>query len=130
MRVERLGLRPATLDRLHLAGIVNVEQLTSRSTVELMQHPDFGPAEVYHLLCRLQRRGLTLPTPYGWSRLPNQRTLEMFRLRFVEGLSLTETGGRFGVSRCRVDQLLRAHFCISTLRPVPTGAGPRPRGGA
>ena len=125
MRVERLGLRPATLDRLHLVGIVNVEQLTSHSAVELMQHPDFGPAEVYHLLCRLQRRGLTLPTPYGWSRVPNQRTLEMFRLRFVEGLTLTATGQRFGVTRCRVEQLLRAHFCISTLPAAP--AAPQPR---
>ena len=119
MRVERLGLRPATLDRLHLAGIVNVEQLTSRSAAELMQHPDFGPAEVHHLLCRLQRHGLTLPTPYGWSRVPNQRTLEMFRLRFVEHLTITEIGGHFGVSRSRVDQLLRAHFCISTLPAAP-----------
>jgi len=119
MRVERLGLRPATLDRLHLAGIVNVEQLTSRSCIEMMQHPDIGPAEVYHLLRRLNKHGLTLPTPWGWSRVPNQRTLEMFRLRFVEGLTLTETGRRFGVSRSRVDQLLHAHFCISTLPATP-----------
>jgi hypothetical protein len=128
VRVERLGLRPATLDRLHLAGIVNVEQLTSRSAVELMQHPDFGPAEVHHLLCRLQRRGLTLPTPWGWSRLPNQRTLEMFRLRFVEGLTLTETGRRFGVTRCRVDQILRAHFCISTLPAAARDGEPQQAG--
>jgi hypothetical protein len=115
VRVERLGLRPATLDRLHLAGIVNVAQLTSRSAVEMMQHPDFGPAEVHHMLCRLNKHGLTLPTPWGWSRVPNQRTLEMFRLRFVEGLTVAETGRRFGVTRSRVDQLLHAHFCISTL---------------
>jgi transposase len=119
VRVERLGLRPATLERLHLAGIVNIEQLTSRSCIELMQHPDIGPAEVYHMLRRLNKHGLTLPTPWGWSRVPNQRTLEMFRLRFVEGLTLTETGRRFGVSRSRVDQLLHAHFCISTLPATP-----------
>lgn len=122
MRVERLGLQPATLERLHQAGIVNVEQLTSRSTAELMQRPDIGPAAVHEVMCRLAKRGLALPTPYGWSRVPNQRTLEMFRLRFVEGLTLTETGRRFGVTRPRVDQLLHAHFCISTLparRPMP-----------
>lgn len=126
MRVEKLGLRPATLDRLHLAGIVNVEQLTSRSILELMQHPDFGPAVTHEVMCRLSRRGLALPTPYGWSRVPNQRTLEMFRLRFAEGLALTEIGRRFGVSRSRVDQLLRAHFCIST----PRSAELRPKGNA
>ena len=119
MRVERLGLRPGTLDRLHLAGIVNVEQLTSRSTVELMQHPAIGPAVVYEVMRRLSKHGPALPTPWGWSRVPNQRTLEMFRLRFVEGLTLTQTGQRFGVSRSRVDQLLHAHFCISTLPAAP-----------
>jgi hypothetical protein len=119
MRVEGLGLRPVTLDRLHQAGIVNVEQLTSRSCIELMQHPDIGPAEVYHVLRRLQKHGLTLPTPWGWSRVPNQRTLEMFRLRFVEGLTVKETGRQFDVSRSRVDQLLHAHFCISTLPTAP-----------
>jgi Sigma-70, region 4 len=124
VRVEKLGLTPATLDRLHQAGIVNVEQLTSHSTVELMQRPDIGVAVVHEIMCRLSKRGLALPTPYGWSRVPNQRTLEMFRLRFVEGLTLTETGRRFGVTRARVDQLLHAHFCISTL-PVP-----RPTAGA
>lgn len=119
MRVERLGLRPATLDRLHLAGIVNVEQLTSHSIVEAMQHPDLGPAVAHEVMRRLCRHGLALPTHYGWSRLPNQRTLEMFRLRFVEHLTIAEIGGQFGVSRSRVDQLLRAHFCITTLPTAP-----------
>jgi sigma-70-like protein len=123
VRVEKLGLTPATLDRLHQAGIVNVEQLTSHSTVELMQRPDIGVAVVHEVMCRLSKRGLALPTPYGWSRVPNQRTLEMFRLRFVEGLTLTETGRRFGVTRARVDQLLRAHFCISTLPASRPTAG-------
>jgi hypothetical protein len=123
VRVERLGLQPATLDRLHLAGIVNVEQLTSHSTVELMQRPDIGVAAVHEVMCRLSKRGLALPTPYGWSRVPNQRTLEMFRLRFVEGLTLTETGQRFGVTRARVDQILRAHFCISALPSSRPTAG-------
>lgn len=119
MRVERLGIRPATLDRLHLAGIVNVEQLRSHAIVEVMQHPDLGPAVAHEAMRRLRRHGLALPTPYGWSRLPNQRTLEMFRLRFVERLTITEIAGHFGVSRSRVDQLLRAHFCISTLPTTP-----------
>jgi hypothetical protein len=119
VRIERLGLSPATLDRLHQAGIVNVKQLTSHSTVELMQRPDIGPAVVYEVMRQLSKQGLALLTPYGWSRVPNQRTLEMFRLRFVEGLTLTQTGQRFGVSRSRVDQILNAHFCISALPAAP-----------
>jgi hypothetical protein len=119
VRVEKLGLRPATLDRLHLAGIVNVKQLTSHSCIEMMQRPDLGPPVVYEIMRRLSKHGIGLPTPYGWCRVPNQRTLEMFRLRFVDGLTLTETGKQFGVSRSRVDQLLHAHFCISTLPAAP-----------
>jgi Sigma-70, region 4 len=127
VRVERLGLSPATLDRLHQAGIVNLTQLTSHSIVGLMQHPDLGPPVVYEVMRSLSKHGLALPTPYGWSRIPNQRTLEMFRLRFVEGLTLTQTGQRFGVSRPRVDQILNAHFCISTLPAAPTRPEPQPK---
>ncbi len=115
MRVTELGLRPATLACLHTAGIVNVTQLTSHSCVELMQHPDLGTAKVYEIARQLHKHGLALPNEWGTVRLPNQRSLEMFRLRFVEGLSLIETGRRFGVSRSRVYQLLHVHFGISTL---------------
>jgi len=55
VRVERLGLTPATLERLHQAGIVNVKQLTSRSTVELMQRPDIGPAVIYEAMRQLSK---------------------------------------------------------------------------
>ena len=115
MRVEKLGLRPATLACLHTAGIVNVTQLTSHSTVWLMQHPDIGPATVYEIVRRLHQHGLALPNQWGWVRLPNERSMEMFRLRFIEGLTLSETGRRFGVSPSRVYQILHAHFGISTL---------------
>jgi AraC-like DNA-binding protein len=119
MRVEALGLRPATLACLHTASIVNVTQLTSHSCIELMQHPDIGTAGVYEIVRRLHMRGLALPNEWGTVRLPNERSLEMFRLRFVEGLSLIDTGRQFGVSRSRVYQLLHAHFGVSTL---PTAA--------
>jgi hypothetical protein len=116
VRVERLGLKPATLACLHAAGIVNVTQLTSRPCVELMQHPDIGPAKVYEVIRRLHKRGLALPNQWGWTRLPNERSIEMFRLRFIEGLSLPETGRRFGVSPSRADQILHKDFGVSTLR--------------
>ncbi len=127
MRVEKLGLRPATLACLHTAGIVNVTQLTSHSTVELMQHPDIGPTKVYEVIRRLHKRRLALPNQWGWTRLPNERSIEMFRLRFIEGLSLPETGRRFGVSPSRADQILHKDFGVSTLHAATTrqrrGAG-------
>jgi AraC-like DNA-binding protein len=115
MRVEKLGLRPATLACLHTAGIVNVTQLTSHATVELMQHPDIGPTKVYEVIRRLHKQGLALPNEWGWARLPNERSMEMFQLRFVEGLTLKETGRRFGVSPSRADQILHKDFGVSTL---------------
>ncbi len=129
MRVEKLGLRPATLACLHTAGIVNVSQLTSHACGELMQHPDLGPAKVYEVIRRLHKRGLALPNEWGRMRVPDERSVEMFRLRFVEGLSLIETGRRFGVSRSRVYQLLHAHFGIST-PPAAANATARQRRGA
>jgi transposase len=129
VRVEKLGLRPATLAGLHTAGIVNVTQLTSHACIELMQHPDIGPATVYEVIRRLHKHGLALPNEWGIVRLPNERSIEMFRLRFVEGLSVTETGRRFGVSRARVYQILHAHFGISTL-PDAAKARERQRQGA
>jgi hypothetical protein len=116
MRVSELGLRPATLACLHSAGIVNVTQLTSHSNVELMQHPDIGPTKVYEIVRRLHRRGLALPNQWGWVRLPDERSIEMFRLRFIEGLTLRETGRRYGVSPSRADQILHKDFGVSTLR--------------
>jgi hypothetical protein len=116
MRVTELGLRPATLACLHTAGIVNVTQLTSHSCVELMRHPDIGPTKVYELIRRLHKQGLALPNEWGHARLPDERGMAMFRLRFIEGLTLRETGRRFGVSPSRADQLLHNYFGVSTLR--------------
>jgi AraC-like DNA-binding protein len=118
MRVSELGLRPATLACLHTASIVNVTQLTSHACAELMQHPDIGPAKVYEVIRRLHKHGLALPNQWGWVRLPNERSIAMFRLRFIEGLTLPETGRRFGVSPSRADQILRKDFGVSTLRAV------------
>jgi hypothetical protein len=128
MRVTELGLRPATLACLHTAGIVNISQLTSHSCSELMQHPDLGTAKVYEIVRQLHKHGLALPNEWGTVRLPNERGLEMFRLRFLEGLSLIETGRRFGVSRSRAYQILHDHFGISTL-PVTAKAKERQRRG-
>ncbi len=112
-----------------MAGIVNVAQLRSHSCIELMQHPDIGPARVYEIARRLHKHGLALPNEWGTVRRPNERSLEMFRLRFVEGLSLIETGRRLDISRSRVYQVLHAHFGISGL-PAATEATKRQHGSA
>lgn len=119
MRVAELGLSPATLACLHTAGIVNVKQLLARPCNELMEHPAIGPAELYEIIRQLNKHGLMLPyNQYGNVRIPSQRNLEMFRLRFVEGLTLAEVGRRNGVTNSRVHQLLRFHFGTSRVSPA------------
>jgi hypothetical protein len=66
-----------------------------------------------------------LPNEWGHARLPDERGMEMFRLRFVEGLLLTETGRWFGVTRSRVYQVLHVYFGVSTIAVTETAARPR-----
>jgi hypothetical protein len=48
------------------------------------------------------------------------RARAMFRLRTVEGLTLKETGARFGVSRTRAHQIIHAYIRETTgRRPDP-----------
>jgi len=117
VRVAELGLRLATLHCLHTAGIVNVKRLTSYSCTELMEHPAIGMAELHEVIRQLNKRGLMLPTDWGAIRRPSPRNLEMFRLRFVERLTLTEVGQRTGVTDGRVGQLLNRHFGASKWPP-------------
>lgn len=116
MRVEKLGLTPATLARLYQAGIINVTQLKNHTCVELMEYSSIGPARLYEIIRQLNKRGLMLPaSKNGRVKRPSERNLEMFRLRFIDGLSLTEVGKRTGVTRGRVHQLLRVHYGTSKL---------------
>jgi len=94
-----------------------------------MQHPDLGPATVYEIVRRLHQQGLALPNQWGRVRLPNERSIEMFRLSFIEGLALRDTGRRFGVSPSRADQILHKDFGVSTL-PAAAKARERQRQGA
>ena len=117
MRVNQLGLRPATLRCLHTAGITSIEQLTSYACTDLMDHPAIGMAELHEIICQLTEHDLMLPNAWGRLRQPSPRVLEMFRLRFIEGLTLKETGKRTGVSRSRVHQLLHTQYGASRWPP-------------
>lgn len=122
MRLSGLGLEPATLTCLHDAGITTTEELLTYTPADLMQRPGLGAVEVYEIIRGLNRQALMLPaTQHGRVRVPSQRNLEIFRLRFVEGLTLTEVGQRVGLTDSRVLQLLRWHFGISR-RPPAAGA--------
>ena len=56
------------------------------------------PARFYRYAARRQARGLaTLPPPH---RIPEERHVEMLRLRLVEGLTLDEVGARLKCDLC------------------------------
>lgn len=111
MHINKLGLSPAARACLKASGITTVEQLTTRPAADLIDSGHFGGAELYEIVNRLNEHGMSLPaTQGGQARLPNQRNREMFRLRLVERLSLTEIGKQTGVSQERVRQVLNLHF--------------------
>ena len=100
-KVNELALSRDALAALSAAGIGAVNQLGTAS--ELVQRPEFsGGVELFEIVCALNRYDLSLK--HG--RVPGDRNREIFRLRVVEGLTLSELGERFGLNRERVRQIL------------------------
>jgi Sigma-70, region 4/Bacterial RNA polymerase, alpha chain C terminal domain len=113
MRVTELDLSPAALACLRAADIADVDQLVMHSADELIRQ-GIGATELYEIVCQLVRHDLSLPSRHGGTiRVPDERDLEMFRLRLVEGLTLTETGEHVDLSRSRVRELVRLRFGLS-----------------
>lgn len=127
MRLSELGLRPATIACLHNAGINTIHQLREHTCRELIWHSQIEPGELYEVLRALQRQGIMLkPTTNRDARLLNERNLEVFRLRVVEGRTLRETGGQVGIGFERVRQILSFYF---GLHGEPPAVKARPRQG-
>jgi hypothetical protein len=127
MRVTELALSQAVLPSLAQTGIHEVEQLAEHRTGELLRRPELSSGvELYELIRELHRHGLTPFSAYG-SHVQTERELEIFRLRAVEGLTLTEVGERVGLHRTRVDQLLRLHFHLNEVPPSARGRRRRAR---
>jgi Sigma-70, region 4/Bacterial RNA polymerase, alpha chain C terminal domain len=119
MHVAELGLSPKALACLDAARITEVEQLTARSFIGLIQSGEVGPSELYEIVCQLNQHALSLPArPGKRMRIPSQRNREMLRLRIIERLTLAEIGERTGISRERVRQILNVHFGLTGTRPT------------
>jgi transcriptional regulator with XRE-family HTH domain len=80
-----------------------------------------GTIELQTAMLVLQLLGLEILVGEIYSHKPKDREYEMFRLRAVEGLTLSEIAEAFGLHRERVRQLLRAHFRLR----VPPAASAR-----
>jgi hypothetical protein len=111
MHINELGLSPATQACLRNAGI--------RTMYELLWHSEVGAEALYEIICKLNQHELMLPpAPKRTTRLPDERNREVFRLRAVEGLSLTDTGKQLGISQERVRQVLNFYFGVKGTPPA------------
>jgi DNA-binding XRE family transcriptional regulator len=119
MRLCEMGLEPTTLACLHRGGINTTYRLLEHTYRELIWHSEITPEALYDILRALRRHGMRLkPHPKGSERSVNERNLEVFRLRVVEGRSLKETGDHVGISVERVRQVLATYFGLGGKPPV------------
>jgi hypothetical protein len=119
MHINELGLTPATQACLHNAGIRTMYELLDHSCRELLWHSEVGAPALYDIICKLNQQELMLPpAPKRTIRLPDERNREVFRLRAVEGLSLTDTGKQLGISQERVRQVLNTYFGVKGTPPA------------
>jgi len=114
MRVTELELSGAALACLELVGVTEVDQLIEHSATELAGSLFIGAMELYEIVCQLNKHGFSLPMFRGFTTaVPNEREREMFRLRLVEGLTLTEIAQRLDVEREWVRHILHWHFGLT-----------------
>jgi hypothetical protein len=102
---------PLITDRLREAGITDAEQLFALTPHELMTVHGLTAVEVYDLIVRLHARGEAVANyPGRAGTLPTVREIKVFRLRYVEGMTLRQTGEAVGISKERVRQVGRQFF--------------------
>jgi DNA-binding XRE family transcriptional regulator len=124
VRLSNMGLEPDTLACLHRGGINTTYYLLEHTYRELIWHSEITPEALYDILRALRRHDRALkPTTKGIERPVNERNLEVFRLRVVEGRTLRETGEQVGIGVERVRQVLATSF---GLRGKPPAVKTRP----
>lgn len=125
MRTSELNISAATFACLQAADIHDTDDFARYPCDKLLDSPHFGALEVYEIVRELNEQGLTLPPiPGARVRLPSTPKYELLRLRMIDGLTFAEIGEQVGLSKGRVQQVLRAHY---GLRVQPPAVGARRR---
>jgi hypothetical protein len=78
--------------------------------------PQTEPVEFYRYAKRRQAHGLGVLAAPCDHRIPQERHVEMLRLRLVEGLTLREIGERYGVTGASVREALGRYFRVAGAR--------------
>jgi transcriptional regulator with XRE-family HTH domain len=115
-RIVRVRREELAFTLAHVAGLTGVDHIV----LDRLERGE-GAIELQTVMLVLQLLGLEILVGEIYSHKPKDREYEMFRLRAVEGLTLSEIAEVFGLHRERVRQLLRAHFRLR----VPPAASAR-----
>lgn len=119
MRTSELNISAATYACVLAAGITDTDDFKQYPCDLLLSSPHFGPLEVYELVRELNEHDLTLPPiPGSKIRVPSTPKYEVLRLRLIEGLTFAQIGEQVGLSKGRVQQILRAHYGLKALPPA------------
>ncbi|HEX5851963.1 MAG TPA: sigma factor-like helix-turn-helix DNA-binding protein [Solirubrobacteraceae bacterium] len=98
---------------------VHVNKLVGTVVQESLPDPHTESAEFVARVEVLRARGESVT-----GRPVSDRSMEMLRLRLIDGLTFREIGDRYGIGASRVPQLLTTYFGI---RGTPPAAKARPR---
>lgn len=114
-KLNELGLSSNTMSALRREGLETVEQLGSANS--MLSRAGFRTgAELYEIVCALNRYGLSLPASRA-RHVPGDREREIFRLRTVDGLMLSEIAQVHHVNVERIRQIL-TFFGLSGTPPA------------
>jgi transcriptional regulator with XRE-family HTH domain len=111
-KLSELGLSSPTTLALKREGLEDITQLGSATS--MLSRPEFrSGVELYEIFCALSRYGISYR-----GRVPDERNREIFRLRIVDGLMLTEIARRYTIDQERVRQILNVFFGLTGSPPA------------
>jgi transcriptional regulator with XRE-family HTH domain len=115
-RIVRARREELAFTLAHVAGLTGIDP----TIIDSLERGE-SMIELRTAVLVLQLLGLEILVGEIYSHKPKDREYEMFRLRVVEGLTLSEIAELFGLHRERIRQLLRTHFRLR----VPPAASAR-----
>ncbi|HTZ87885.1 MAG TPA: sigma factor-like helix-turn-helix DNA-binding protein [Solirubrobacteraceae bacterium] len=109
-------MRALITPELRAAGITTEDELLVTPSTVLLDV--LGPEGLLDLIVELRARGKGIASPQSRKgRVPPDREVEIFRLRFVEKRTQKQTGEAVGLGKERIRQITRWYFDLPPLNP-------------